>query len=240
MKNRSTIILFTVFLILSFQSFAQSLKGNGNVIEQKYEVASFEKLSIDGVFNTWIKQGNENLVTVETDENLIATIEIVEQNNELIVRSKKKTNIKKTTKMNVYITLTEVENVNIAGVGNVKCDTPLNLNKLNLKVSSVGNTSINLNCAKLTGEFTGVGNINFEGAAESANLKISGTGNLDALDFEVEDLVVNNSSIGNVKIYASKTLEINSSGIGNLQYKGDAELKNFDISGIGKVKKLKE
>lgn len=238
MKRIFAITIALIFLGYGFKINAQKLKGNGNVVEKQYQVASFQQLNINGVFNTFITQGEENAVTVETDENLVSTIEIVEQDNKLIVRSKKKTNIKKVTKMNVYITLTNLEEMIVEGVGNVKCDAPLNLQDLKMKISNVGNTTMLLNCTQLDAKFSSVGNINFEGEAESANLEISGTGGVNALDFEVGNLVVDNSSIGNVKIYATKTLEINSSGIGNLHYKGDAELKNFNVSGLGKVKKM--
>lgn len=238
MKKIVTITLTAIALLFTFQITAQALKGNGNVIEKEYNVTSFQQLNIEGVFNTWISQGEENLVVVEADENLIHLIEVIEENDNLTLQTKKKMKIKKSTKMNVYVTLTDIENMEIAGVRNVKCDSVLNLDYLVLEVNGVGNTSLLINCDQLEAEFSSVGNIDFEGEAVEANFEISGTGNLDASEFEVENLTVENSSIGNVKIYATETLEINSSGIGNLYYKGDAELKNFNVSGIGKVNKM--
>lgn len=180
MKKIVTITLTAIALLFTFQITAQALKGNGNVIEKEYNVTSFQQLNIEGVFNTWISQGEENLVVVEADENLIHLIEVIEENDNLTLRTKKKMKIKKSTKMNVYVTLTDIENMEIAGVRNVKCDSVLNLDYLVLEVNGVGNTSLLINCDQLEAEFSSVGNIDFEGEAVEANFEISGTGNLDA------------------------------------------------------------
>jgi len=184
-------------------------------------------------------QGDEPKVVIETDENLIETIKIIEDNGKLTIKSKKGVNIKKSTKMNVYVTLQNLDELEIKGVGNVSTENMLTFsNALNVEVMNVGNTRLQLHCKNLKANFASTGNINLDGEVQEAAIKNSGVGNVHAFDLIVEDLTIENSGIGNVKIYATQYLDIRSSGIGNLEYKGDAIIKDINISGLGKVRKL--
>lgn len=241
--NRTTNLvlsfIFLSFIILNLSVNAQKLKGNGNVVSEVTEVNEFNHLSLKGVFNTTLIQGDKPQVIIETDENLIQTIQIIEDGGKLTIKSKKGMNIKKSTKMNVYVTLQNLDDLEIKGVGNVSTENMLTFaDPLNVEIEGVGNTHLQLDCGELDANFSSTGNIELEGKVAQAAIRNTGVGNLNAFDLLVENLEIDNSGIGNVKIYASNTLTIQSSGIGNLEYKGDAEIKDFNVSGIGKVRKL--
>ncbi len=232
-------LFFSIFFFFNFSVQAQKLIGNGKVISDVTEVNAFKQLSLNGVFNTTLIQGDNPQVLIETDENLIQTIQIIEENGKLTIKSKKGMNIKKSTKMHVYVTLQSLDNLEIKGVGNVSTKNMLTFAEpLKVEIEGVGNTHLQLACGDLDAHFSATGNIELEGMIEHATIKNSGVGNLNAFDLRIKNLQINNSGIGNVKIYASNTLSIQSSGIGNLEYKGDAEIKDFNVSGVGKVRKL--
>lgn len=235
-----TLCLVTLFFyVFNISATAQNLKGNGNVVEQVTVVDAFNQLSLNGVFNTTLLQGDKPQVVIETDENLLESIQIIEDEGKLIIKSKKGVKIKKSTKMNVYVTLQNLDKLEIKGVGNVGTENMLTFSKaLNVDIKNVGNTNLHLSCKNLDAHFSSTGNISLEGEIQQAAIKNSGVGNVDAFNLMVQDLEIDNSGIGNVKIYASNKLSIKSSGIGNLEYKGDAEIKDFSVSGIGKVRKL--
>jgi len=237
--NLTLIFVFLFFYGSTFSVKGQKLKGNGNVVEQATEVEVFNQLSLNGVFNTTLLQGDKPQVVIETDENLLETIQIIEEDGKLTIKGKKGVSIKSATKMHVYVTLQSLNNLEIKGVGNVGSENLLTFSEaLNVDVKNVGNTSLQLNCTNLKALFASTGNISLDGEAQQATIKNKGVGNVNAFNFIVQDLEINNSGIGNVKIYAANTLSIQSSGVGNLKYKGDAEIKDFNVSGVGKVKKL--
>ena len=232
-------ITFLFFIGSNLSGNAQKLKGNGKVISKETVVNNFTQLSLKGVFNTILIQGDYPKVLIETDENLVETIQIIEEDGKLTIKSKKGANIKKSTKMNVYVTFQNLDDLEIKGVGNVSTKNMLTFNDaLNVEIEGVGNTDLQLTCSELNAKFASTGNITLDGNVKQACIKNSGIGNINAFNLLVQDLEINNSGIGNVKIYAVNTLNIKSSGIGNLEYKGDAEIKDFNISGIGKVRKL--
>jgi len=234
-------ILLLTFLTSTSGTYAQKKwKGDGNVVKEERAVKAFDYLNLSGVFNVELIQGEKEKVVVETDQNLQELVEIVNENGKLIIQSKKGVSKTKSTKMNVYVTITDVNYLEIGGVGNISCSNRLSLDNLNLEISGVGNTSLDLDCETLDAELSSVGNIELMGEAETATIENSGVGNLNAFDLEIQNLDLENSGIGNAKVYAEQELSVENSGMGNLFYKGNATIKDFEISGMGKVKRVDE
>jgi len=232
-------ILLLAFLTSTNYTYAQKKwKGDGNVVKEERTISAFEQLELNGVFNVYLSQGEKEKVFVETDQNLQVLVETVYENGKLIIKSKKGVNKIKSTKMNVYVTIADISYLEIGGVGNTSCDNKLSLDNLTLEVSGVGNTNLELDCKQLKAELSPVGNIELMGEAETASIENSGVGNLNAYDFQIQNLDLENSGIGNAKVYAAKELSVENSGMGNLFYKGNAVLKDFETSGMGKVKRV--
>ncbi len=234
----AVLLVSLVYLASTFNLYAQKLKGNGNVIKQERTVNDFNQLTIDGIFNVYLTQGNAVAVTVETDENLQEVVQVNQKNNRLHVKWKKGASVKKSTKMNVHITLKALEELDINGVGNVTCTNTLTLGSLTLGISGIGNTTLSVDAETIEATVSAVGNIALAGKVNDLDIRNSGTGNLQAFDLVAQKLSINSSGIGNVEVRAEEEINIESSGIGSIYYKGTASVKTLNVSGIGVVKKM--
>lgn len=232
----ASLLIAGIIFSFSFISF-DGVTGNGNVITKERAVTSFSQLKLDGVFNVFVSQGGKESVKVETDENLQDHIEVVQEGNLVTVKSKEKPSVK-ATKMNVYITITTLDQMAVNGVGNVTSTTPIKGDKFKLSFNGVGNTELEVNYKDFHAQIEGVGNIKLKGSADAADIAATGTGNLKAFDLAAKKLNVNVSGVGNAEVRADEEISINSSGIGNLSYTGNATVKSKNVSGIGKVKKV--
>jgi hypothetical protein len=222
----------------SLTSCSKGLTGNGNVITKERTVTTFSSLAIKGVFNVFINQGDKETVKIETDENLQDIIETINKDNILTIKTKDKISLTKSTKMNVYVTIKDLTNIDIDGVGAVSTTSTLKLENMELKFSGVGNVSLEMNCKTLNADISAVGNIMLKGSADEAKMTVSGTGSLSAFDFTVQNLTIDLSGIGNADVHAENEISITSSGVGNVSYTGNAVVKKMNTSGIGKVKKI--
>ena len=82
---------------------------------------------------------------------------------------------------------------------------------------------------------TGEGNYHLEGAQqEILDIHISGAGDVDAFNLEVAECNIFISGVGNCKVNAINTLDVNISGVGNVRYMGDPAIST-DVSGVGNV-----
>lgn len=217
---------------------SQKLKGNGNVIKKEIPIDSFKELYVKGMFNTFLTQSETESLMIEIDENLIDLILIENVNGRLLVEMEEGVEIKKLTKGNIYISLTDINRLDISGLGNVSCVNSLRLKKLNLKNSGLGKTSLDLYCQELDARISGLGGVVLKGEVSNVSIQFSGLGNLRAFDLVSQNLNLRRSGIGNVEVTAEQEITIRSSGIGNVRYKGDPVVKGLNVSGLGNVRKI--
>jgi len=82
---------------------------------------------------------------------------------------------------------------------------------------------------------TGAGDFKLVGSRqESLDIFITGSGDVNAYDLEVEDCMVNISGAGKCELNVINNLDVQISGVGNIYYSGHPSLTS-DISGVGNV-----
>ena len=68
-------ILILFVLTFSLYSCVNTIDGDGNVVTEERNVNTFNKIDISGHFEVFIKQGKQENVEIETDQNLLQLIE---------------------------------------------------------------------------------------------------------------------------------------------------------------------
>src|SRR5450631_2545997 len=201
-------LLIVLFALISISSFAQkweTIKGNGQIKKETRELSNFTSLSSQGSMNVQIAYGNSNSITVEADENLLPYIETTVENGKLSIKSKKNVNLKSSSKMNVYVSMTKINSLQLSGSGNINGSGAFtNDGKTGIGVSGSGNLTLNFDTFK------------------DLDLSIAGSGNIDCSDISSNDVDAKISGSGNVKVYVSNSIDAKISGSGNVFYKGNA------------------
>lgn len=82
---------------------------------------------------------------------------------------------------------------------------------------------------------SGSGLISLSGDAETADLGLSSSGKIDALEMEVADAEVKSSGSGKVYVYATETLGVTITGSGDVYYRGNP-LVSTRVTGSGSVR----
>lgn len=232
-----SVITISVMLLASSCSgiFNRGTKGNGNVVIENRKVDVFSAIEIDGVFNVILKQGKKESVSVETDENLVDLIDVTVSEKRLVVDLKDDASIGDYTELNVFITLVDINVMDISGVGDISAENPLNLKELTLQNSGVGDIHLVLDCDELTVNNSSVGDITLSGKTNRFNLNNSGVGDIIAFDLSSQHTVVDNSGVGDVEVNANESVVIETSGVGNVKYSGHPNSESINDSGVGDV-----
>lgn len=240
MKNvkLSLLILTILFEVSASVVSAQKIKGDGNVVQENRSISSFNKIHVDGVLSVFLKQGDVESVTLESDKNLLPLIEIKVENNKLFIGTREDAQIRKSTKMNVYVTLKNLESLEMSGVGNVESQNQLKLGDLWIENSAVGNLNLDLDCKKLSADINSVGSSQFSGKVLNASIDHNGVGNVKAFDLSADILKIRSNGVGNSEVSSQNEIYIDLNGIGNVLYKGNAVVKALKVNGMGKVKKM--
>jgi len=82
---------------------------------------------------------------------------------------------------------------------------------------------------------TGVGSFSASGETKEVDITLSGAGSVDAKNLRAVNAKVNSNAIGSVDLYVTNQLDINSSGIGEINYYGNSKIVNKQAEGIGKI-----
>lgn len=243
MMNYKFLINISVVILFTIPAFAKGnndkIKGNGNVTLENRKVTDFSDLELDGVFNVFIIQGDSVGVKVETDENIQKYIKVENIGNKIKIYDENEENIKKYTKMNVYVTVREIENLTMDLVGDLVIKDTLKTVLLKFKSTSVGNTEINIVTQKLIMYLNGVGDVKISGSAQVVDLIDKAVGNLKAYNLKVGRFVIDYNGVGNIDINVEKELSVNSTGVGHINYRGNPIFTTKEVTGTGLLKRVK-
>ncbi|MFN2457729.1 MAG: head GIN domain-containing protein [Chitinophagaceae bacterium] len=229
-KLFSAIFFVTAFAstVLAQEKTKKTLEGNGNLVTRDIPIQSFNELKASGIYELKLSQGNKESVKIEADENLQELFIVRNDGARLIIETKKmedNVNIKSKNKMRVYVTFKNLKDLELSTIGTVQSDEQLSFNDLQFKNKGVGSVNLSLTANRLHLENKSVGEVTLTGKAENTVLKNNGVGSINAGNFVVQAMDIDNSGIGNVEVNAAKQLKVKDNWLGKVNNKGAAPVR---------------
>ncbi|HVK97844.1 MAG TPA: DUF2807 domain-containing protein, partial [Flavisolibacter sp.] len=137
-------------------------------------------------------------------------------------------NLKLKNKIRVFVTFKNLKEMDLSMVGSVKAEEQLAFSELKLNNASVGNVDLQLSATTIDVTNSSVGNVKLKGRAENAVVKNSGVGKLDAGEFVVQTMNIENTGVGSAEVNASKNLKVKDSFLGKVKNRGSAEMRKMN------------
>ncbi|MBD0288017.1 MAG: DUF2807 domain-containing protein [Flavisolibacter sp.] len=208
----------------------ETIEGNGNLVTRTVPVQSFDALKASGIYELKLTQGSTEGVKIEADENLQELFMVRNDGSKLIIDMKKLEgkNLKTKNKMRVYITFRKLKSMDLSMVGNVSAEDALSFDDVEVSNSSVGHVNLKLNANKINLENKSVGNLTLIGKAQNAVLRNNGVGSINAGNFLVQTMDIDNSGIGSAEVNAEKELKVKDSFLGKVKNKGAAPVRKMN------------
>lgn len=230
-------LLAIIFLTGACTCTTNTSDRNIDLTSEDQPISEFSQLSVNGVFNLYLSQGDKESLRIEADQETMDKIIVRNTGEKLSIELEEGFELFDREEINIYLTITDIDSFEFEGVGNIKTEEVLRLKDLDLKGDGVGNTKLELEADRIDAEFNLVGNVTLSGKVETIDLNNNGLGNVDASDLKAQFMTLNTNGIGNVEVYSEKEISITANGIGKVTYEGGAEVKNLNRNGIGKVEK---
>jgi hypothetical protein len=246
MKNRSTIII-TLIIILFFSMACtitlptnidlRQVRGSGNVVEETYDVSGFDTVILKGVGNLYVEQGTSEGLRIEADDNLMEHLEIEVIGDRLEIGFKNMINLRPSRPINFYVTLVEVESIQLLGSGNINA-SPLTGEEIRFVLAGSGNITVDdIQAEVMRTELPGSGNIRVSsGSVERQEVRLMGSGDYEAQGLESVEADINIAGSGNANVTVSDQLDIHIAGSGTVRYTGDPMITQ-NILGSGRIVK---
>lgn len=227
MKINMLKILFSTFLVSATMiSFGQD--------KETRDVSTFTGVSLGISGDLYLTQGSPQKVVIQAENNLD---EIETGVRDGVLRIKTDNWNSRIKGVKIWITMPEVEALNVSGSGDIIAETPINADELELKVSGSGSIKIpELKGDEIGAAISGSGDLKLAGSADEMELRISGSGSVFAEGLEVSECSIKISGSGSCKIDVTVELDASISGSGRVTYYGNPQI-DARISGSGKVRK---
>ena len=220
-------VMVVLFLSSSFLSADFSAED-----ERKLE--PFYGIGISVHADVYYTPGNEHEVRIEGNEKDVR--DLITEVRDGFLKIKYENYRIKRSKVTIYVTSKELEEVKNSGSSNFKAEQAISSEEMKLSMSGSGGISFSaLETEEIEVRISGSGNVSInKGKAEEMDLRISGSGKLSAESFQVEELDAAISGSGGCKITVSEELDAKISGSGKIYYRGDPQVNSVS-SGSGKV-----
>jgi hypothetical protein len=219
--------LFSILLLsATLTAFGQGKKER--------DVSSFTGVSLGIAGDIYLTQGSPQKVVVQAENNL-DEIETEVRDGVLTIKTDNWNSKIKGVK--IWITMPEVESLNVSGSGDILAETTINTDEIELKVSGSGSIDVpELKADEIGAAISGSGDLKLAGSADEMEMRISGSGSVYAEGLKVNECGIKISGSGSCRIDVTGELEASISGSGKVTYYSNPQI-DARVSGSGKVRK---
>ena len=126
----------------------------------------------------------------------------------------------------------------VSGASEIISNTLMSSNEFELALSGSSEISLILNTGNLVTKSSGSSTINLVGQARKHDVDMSGSTELNAFDFVVNEYILESSGASNCRINALTSLITNTSGTSEIVYKGNPKDIKSNKSGVATIEKF--
>lgn len=223
------------FMFLSSAALAQQVKGNGNLQTQTRKVSDFNGIKVSGGFAVEIKQGSNESLQIEAEENLMDNIRTEVKNNVLHIYSEGNINSKKG--MKAYVTVKDLNKVDISGGVKVTGKSTFKASTFDLDMSGGSHVSLAIDAKKIDADMSGASKVTLTGRADELKLEMSGASSVNTSELVAKRVTVDASGASSVKVHATENLVVNASGASHVAYAGSPKIE-AETTAASRISKL--
>jgi hypothetical protein len=212
--NMKKVLIPVLVVLISFSAAIAQVK-------EVRKVDTFTKIAFRVPGKLYLRQGTPQKVEIEGDRKFLEEVETEVNGGKLSIGREggwMNWNWGNEDRVNVYITVANVEGLSVSGSGDLIGETRLTVADLDLNVSGSGSLKIEADATgDVEADVSGSGNIELSGKCRSFNSDVSGSGRV-----RLAESIANKASFG-------------VSGSGKIEASGTAEEVKTSISGSGRV-----
>lgn len=235
-KQTYFLILVALILAIGLSSceIYPSIEGNGIPVSETRKVSRFNKIVVDVNAEVYLRQGPQEAIVINSDENIVDNLETFVENRVLNI-SILGHDVANRQTLKIYIQVPDLYLVKVYGNAKVISENKFYMSDMDIVLNGSGYIDMAVDISnQIETNIGGSGLIYLEGDAYKSNHTVSGSGGVEAFDLysDFSDVSIFGSgycetTVGN-KLYSEIT------GSGFVYFKGSPIIK-YSISGSGKI-----
>lgn len=226
--TKITITAFMTFLFLSgLNNVNAQFRGNGEISTEIRELPVFDAITFGNAFNVYYTQGSPQKVKIEAGENLLKKIKtnVIEE-----ILSIELKGIKNLGELNIYITTSQLNCVEISGAGKFESNELIKSDNFEIEASGASGFKAELEVEDLYTNASGASEVTLKGFARNHELDLSGAAKVKAQKLKTNNTEVNASGASHALVDAKNTMVISTSGAAKVAYLEEPQNLNMDKS----------
>lgn len=238
MNILTVILLFTLNNVFALGS---------DITVKTIELPEFSGIYVNSNYTVYLKQSNKQEVKVEALKEIYEISKFEVENGILHINVERKPqdpnasvwtkidNIKIAPKMEVYISVRDINTIKINGNGKVITENSIAANTLDLAVSGSGSMELDIKGKEVNTSISGSGDITIKGYATNNDINMSGSGSLHAFECDLTYATVTQSGSGTCEINVAEELEASVYGTASVKHKGGTKSVTKKVYGSGEI-----
>jgi hypothetical protein len=212
---KSIFLLSTLLFSGCLPGFVTGIPGSAKITTVKVEATGFTSVHQASVGSVNISLGEEESVSITTDDNLQQYLSATVENGELVIRTKGNESLAPTDGVKIDVKMKALTAIRLSGVGSI--------------------TAENVKSPELTVKSDGVGSLKLAGEVDKLAVKVDGVGSFDSSKLDAKNVTVESNGVGSTKVKATESIDVKATGVGSVTYYGSPKEKKINASGIGSV-----
>ena len=257
--KKLALFLITYFFISSLYGQINTYEPSGKRSIKTFKVAKYDKILIDdSSFNIILKNGKSGEIQVEADNAIHPIIKIFVEDSTLKMKAQGEGGVSLITTGKIYVTIPvsdEIEQIYLKWAGDISSTKEVRLQKMNIKMESVGDLDLQLNVDELEltmGIIKGgrmflqsqncqlyarsVQEVSFNGRIKNLDIEQCDS-DLNFQNVRVENANLFTDGMGTMRLWVERTLKGSIIGFLTVSYRGNAK---EEISVTKPAKVIKE
>ena len=198
--------------------------GSGNIVTEPRTGLGFTRVLFESVGDVTVTRGAEHSIVVEADDNLLGYLETTVEEDILRVSTTENMDIAPSRSPQFRITMPEVSEVELSGVGNVDVDV-VDSEIFSVALTGVGDITVgSVDVDLLLFDVSGVGNVTLEGKASEQRGVVHGPCQYLAEDLETERTMLQASGGSSTVIWVTVSLDVEAVDLADVAFYGSPDV----------------
>jgi len=176
-------VAFPVFMSCTSLSH-KPIQGNHQLVNQRFDIDNYDKVVLNIQAEVFYQQFSDSApyLQINTDENILKVLDVRVENDQLII-DVKRDSIIKPTKLTIYTCSHNLNQVKVAGSGEIRLKGEVNAKDFSLNITGSGSLyADSLLCNDMKASISGSGKVQLTGASNRSSFAITGSGNVKSVN----------------------------------------------------------
>jgi hypothetical protein len=214
----------------------EDVTGSGNLTTETHDLSDFTGIEAHSGFELEVTMSSTFSIEITADDNVHEYI-VVQKSGDTLEIGLRGTRFYHSVTLEARVTMPAIYNIEMSGGSQAYITGFVSAREFEAALSGGSRLNGDIGAGNVEFELSGSSRVDLEGSGEDLIIDASGGSQLDLEDFPIADASIDMSGGSRATINISGILDASLSGASRIEYVGEPDLGNIEMSGESKVER---